>query len=158
MPLQWAYSEALSAQPRLNRDDFSCWQKAAILLRGSKRSSSGSPFQVEGPTIEKARCCLRDERTRRKRSSPLAEEQSPTGGQIRDWTTEVRKVGWSTPSDRDTSSLTPPSYTGVEKTKEISKWDFVFWFFWFFGFLVFCFIGIFISKFFWFWNIEIIKN
>ena len=51
-PFQGAYSEALPAQPRLNRDDFSCWQKAAILLRGSKRSSSGSPFQVEGPTIE----------------------------------------------------------------------------------------------------------
>src|SRR5688572_27212705 len=57
------------------RDDFSYWQKADILLRGSKRSSSGSPFQVEGSTIEEARHCLRDMRARGTRTSLLAVER-----------------------------------------------------------------------------------
>ena len=79
-PLQGTYSEALPAQPRLNREDLSRRQKAGILLRGIKRSSSGSPFQVEGPTIEKARRCLRHERARGTRSSPLAEERRARRG------------------------------------------------------------------------------
>jgi hypothetical protein len=96
-PLQAAYSEALPAQPRLNRDDLSSWEKAPILLRGSKRSSSGSPFWVEGPTIEKARCCLRDERARGTRSSPLAEERRARRDMKWLWHRQVSEI-WLTVS------------------------------------------------------------
>jgi len=48
---------------------------AGILARGSKRSSSGSLFQVEGSMIEKARRCLRDEWAQGTRSSRLTEER-----------------------------------------------------------------------------------
>ena len=53
--------DALPAQPRLNRKDLSDLQKAGKLFQGSRCNVSGTPFQMEKPTIEEARRCLRAE-------------------------------------------------------------------------------------------------
>src|SRR5678815_2969190 len=82
--------EELPAQPRLNREDLRRQQKAGILLRGIKQSSSGSPFPVDGPTIEKARRCLRYKRTRGQEALPWPKNAEPDGGARSE--TEVRKV------------------------------------------------------------------
>ena len=57
-PLQEIYSEAPPAQPRRYRSVLSNLQNALSLFLDRIRISKGSPFQVEGPTMEKARRCL----------------------------------------------------------------------------------------------------
>src|SRR6218665_1947463 len=57
-PLQEIYSEAPPAQPRRYRSVLSNLQNALSLFLGRMRISKGSPFQVEGPTMENARRCL----------------------------------------------------------------------------------------------------
>src|SRR6218665_849184 len=57
-PLQEIYSEAPPAQPRRCRSALSNLQNALSLFLGMIRISKGSPFQVEGPTMENARRCL----------------------------------------------------------------------------------------------------
>src|SRR6218665_227000 len=57
-PLQEIYSEAPPAQPRRYRSVLSNLQNALSLFSGRRRISKGSPFQVEGPTMENARRCL----------------------------------------------------------------------------------------------------
>jgi len=57
-PLQENYSEALPTPARLNKAVLR-WEKNAgkrVLLQ--MRSSEARPFQVEGPTTEKAQICL----------------------------------------------------------------------------------------------------
>ena len=57
-PLQEIYSDAPPAQPRRYRSVLSNLQNALSLFLGMIRISKGSPFQVEGPTMENARRCL----------------------------------------------------------------------------------------------------
>jgi len=57
-PLQEVYSEAPPAQLRQYRSVLSNLQKALSLLLGRRLTSKGSPLQVDGPTMENARCCL----------------------------------------------------------------------------------------------------
>src|SRR6218665_3983911 len=54
-PLQEIYSEAPSAQPRRYRSVLSNLKNALSLFLGRRWISKGSPFQVEGPTMENAR-------------------------------------------------------------------------------------------------------
>src|SRR6218665_2927320 len=56
-PLQEIDSEAPPAQPRRYRSVLSNLQNALSLFLGRIRISKGSPFQVEGPTMENARRC-----------------------------------------------------------------------------------------------------
>src|SRR6218665_123286 len=53
-PLQEIGSEAPPAQPRRYRSVLSSLQNALSLFLGRIRISKGSPFQVEGPTMENA--------------------------------------------------------------------------------------------------------
>src|SRR6218665_797027 len=57
-PIQEIYSEAPPAQPRRYRSVLSNLQNALSLFLGRIQISKGSPFQVEGPTMENARRCL----------------------------------------------------------------------------------------------------
>src|SRR6218665_812831 len=57
-PLQEIYSEVPPAQPRRHRSVLSNLQNTLSLFLGRIRISKGSPFQVEGPTMENARRCL----------------------------------------------------------------------------------------------------
>src|SRR6218665_892470 len=74
-PLQEIYSEAPQAQPRRYRSVLSNLQNALSLFLGRIRISKGSPFQVEGPTMENARRCLVAVLARGTNSWPVAEER-----------------------------------------------------------------------------------
>ena len=58
VPLQETYSEALPAQPQQCKLVLSNLQNVFPLFLSNRRISNESPFQVEGPTMENARCCL----------------------------------------------------------------------------------------------------
>src|SRR6218665_3060819 len=75
-PLQKIYSEVPPAQPRRYRSVLSNLQNAFSLFLGRRRISKGSPFQVEGPTMENARRCLVAVLARGTNSWPVAEERS----------------------------------------------------------------------------------
>lgn len=49
-----AYSEALSTQPWLKSTVLRLEQNVAAWAPGSKQSSTGNPFQIAGPELEKA--------------------------------------------------------------------------------------------------------
>src|SRR5688572_14421947 len=74
-PLQDIYSEALPAQPRLKRKVFREVLNAGEEFLGRRRSSRGSPFQILGPTTEKARCCIVEVRANGTLRSPRAAER-----------------------------------------------------------------------------------
>jgi len=74
VPLKEIYSEAPPAQPRCNRSVLSNLQNALSLILGRRRLSKGSPFQVEGPTMENAWCCLVAVLARGTNSWPVTEE------------------------------------------------------------------------------------
>src|SRR6218665_984953 len=74
-PLQEIYSESPPAQPRRYRSVLSNLQNALSLLLGRILISKGSPFQVEGPTMENARRCLVAVLARGTNSWPVAEER-----------------------------------------------------------------------------------
>src|SRR6218665_3808150 len=74
-PLQEIYSEAPPAKPRRYRSVLSNLQNALSLFLGRMRISKGSPFQVEGPTMENARRCLVAGLARVSNSWPVAEER-----------------------------------------------------------------------------------
>src|SRR6218665_2058928 len=74
-PLQEIYSEAPPAQPRRYRSALSNLQNALSLFFCRIRISKGSPFQVEGPTMENARRCLVAVLARGTNSWPVAEER-----------------------------------------------------------------------------------
>src|SRR6218665_2014647 len=57
-PLQEIYSESPPAHPRRCKSVLSNLQNALSLFLGRRRISKGSPFQVEGPTMENARRSL----------------------------------------------------------------------------------------------------
>ena len=106
-PLLGAYSESLQAQPRLNREDIRSCQKAGILLRGIKRSSSGSPFQVEDPTIEKARRCQRDMNgPEGQEALPWARGEEPDGWGANQKPDDRGQKGRTEHNQRDTAKLT----------------------------------------------------
>src|SRR6218665_117005 len=73
-PLQ-EISEAPPAQPRRYRSVLSNLQNALSLFLGRIGISKGSPFQVEGPTMENARRCLVAVLARGTNSWPVAEER-----------------------------------------------------------------------------------
>src|SRR6218665_3005992 len=54
---------------RLKRTVFKREKNERDKVLGKRRSSSGRPFQVEGPTTEKARFCLMEVRAKWRRSS-----------------------------------------------------------------------------------------
>src|SRR6218665_2659534 len=74
-PLQEIYSEAPPAQPLRYRSVLSNLQSAVSLFLGRIRISKGSPFQVEGSTMENARRCLVAVLARGTKSWPVAEER-----------------------------------------------------------------------------------
>src|SRR6218665_1245162 len=63
------------AQPRRYRSVLSNLQNALSLFLSRRRISKKSPFQVEGPTMEKARRCLIAVLARGANSWPVAEER-----------------------------------------------------------------------------------
>src|SRR6218665_3489790 len=74
-PLQEFYSEAPPSQPRRYRSVLINLQNALSLFLGRIRISKGSPFRVEGPTMENARRCLVAVLARGINSWPVAEER-----------------------------------------------------------------------------------
>ena len=74
-PLQEVYSEAPPAQLRQYISVLSNLQKALSLLLGRGRTSEGSPFQLEGPTMENARHCLVAVLAQGTTSWPVTEER-----------------------------------------------------------------------------------
>src|SRR6218665_1586999 len=74
-PLKEIYSEAPPAQTRRYRSVLSNLQNALSLFLDRIRISKGSPFQVEGPTMENGRCCLVAVLARGTNSWPVAEER-----------------------------------------------------------------------------------
>src|SRR6218665_233504 len=73
--LQEIYSEAPPAQPWRYRSVLSNLQNALSLFLGRRQISKGSPFQVEGPTMENARRCLVAGLAPGTNSWPVAEER-----------------------------------------------------------------------------------
>lgn len=57
-PLQETYSDAPLSQLLQNKLVLSNLQNAVTLFIGRRQTSIGSPFQVEGPTMENVQCCL----------------------------------------------------------------------------------------------------
>src|SRR6218665_3795563 len=78
-PFKKNYSEALPTPVRLKRTVFKREKNERDKVLGKRQISRGRPFQVEGPTTEKARFCLMEVR--------------PKGRQIRPWLDERRDIG-----------------------------------------------------------------
>src|SRR6218665_1206833 len=74
-PLHKNYSEALPTPVRLKRTVFKREKNERDKVLGKRQSSSGRPFQVEGPTTEKARFCLMEERAKGRRRRPWSDER-----------------------------------------------------------------------------------
>src|SRR6218665_2414347 len=74
-PLEEIYSEAPPAQPWRYRSVLSNLQNTLSLFLGRIWISKGSPFHVEGPTIENARRCLVAFLARGTNSWPVTEER-----------------------------------------------------------------------------------
>src|SRR6218665_425089 len=70
------YSEALPAQSQPSKKDLREMQNLEGEVISKERSSTGRSFQANGPTAEKALCCIIDKRARETKSSPLAAERS----------------------------------------------------------------------------------
>ena len=75
-PLQENYSEVLPTQARLKGAVLSWEKNAGDKVLGKIRSWEGSPFQIEGPTTEKARLCLVEVQANGTRRRPCWDERS----------------------------------------------------------------------------------
>jgi len=69
------YSEASPAQARRYKSVLSNLQNALSLLLRRRRIFKGSPFQMEGPTLENTRRCLVASVARGTNSWPVTEER-----------------------------------------------------------------------------------
>src|SRR6218665_3885807 len=75
-PLQENNSEALPTPARSNKAVLRREKNAGEVVLLKMRSSEGRPFQVEGPTTEKARICLVKVRAKGTRRGPCWDERS----------------------------------------------------------------------------------
>src|ERR1700735_3175485 len=73
-PLQGIYSEALPTLARRKRTVLRLERNTDGIDLGRRRSSRGSPFQVEGPRTEKARFCLMEVRANGTWRRPCSED------------------------------------------------------------------------------------
>jgi len=72
------YSESLPTPARLQRTAFRPHQARKTerdMVLGKRRSSRGKPFQIEGPTTEKARFCIMKVRAKGTRRRPCSDER-----------------------------------------------------------------------------------
>src|SRR6218665_389315 len=74
-PFKKDYSEALPTPVRLKRTVFKREKNERDKVLGKRRSSSGRPFQVEGPTTEKAQFCLVKVRAKGRWRRPWSDER-----------------------------------------------------------------------------------
>jgi len=75
-PLQDTYSEALPIQAKRKRTVLRRWWNWEQAPFGRCLRSTGSPFQVVGPTTEKERVCIVAERANGTTKLPWAEDRS----------------------------------------------------------------------------------
>src|SRR3984885_10657330 len=75
-PLQGIYSEALPTPARRKRTGLELERNTDGIDLWRRRSSKGSPFQVEGPRTEKARFCLVEVRANGTWRRPCSDERS----------------------------------------------------------------------------------